>query len=390
MTAKIQKAPHPWAMPWWKALLLALPMGLLSAMLLMGSGGPPEDGLMALSLGITWLMLNAVFFLMLKTGQTHRYRWPMFTLVALAMFVTFAAMIKAERGSVALTEVNMIQGQTPFCHLVIPMVLLPAAITGTVIFPGSMLEGFASIGSMLVIWFGMSLVLGRAWCSWTCFYGGWDEGASHLAKKARIKKIDRKWTYLPYAMLLFIVLMSALTLSPTYCEWFCPFKAVTEYPEVNSLLTLIQTIIFVVLFAGLVIVLPILTRKRIQCGLFCPFGAMQSFTNKVNVFDVRIDTEKCTQCGLCVRTCPTFSLDDSCLESGQPLLTCTKCGQCIDACPQKAISFHVKGTKPHLHPQVARVLFLYPAYLSLVVLGGGTVAYAIWSLLKWVTTGQLF
>jgi ferredoxin-type protein NapH len=39
---------------------------------------------------------------------------------------------------------------------------------------------------------------------------------------------------------------------------------------------LIQNGIFVVLFAALVVVLPLLTKKRTQCSFFCPFGAFQS------------------------------------------------------------------------------------------------------------------
>ena len=61
----------------------------------------------------------------------------------------------------------------------------------------------------------------------------------------------------------------------------------------------------------MVVVLPLLTKKRTQCGLFCPMGAMQCVTNKVNVYDVRIDPDKCSECGHCVRQCPTFSFDAS-------------------------------------------------------------------------------
>lgn len=125
----------------------------------------------------------------------------------------------------------MISGETPFCHLVIPMIIVPVAVTRTIIFPGSLLEGFANVASMIVLWLGVSLALGRGWCSWGCFYGGLDEGFSRVLKKPVIKKIDRKWIYLPFAVLLVIVLTSALTLSPPYCEWLCPFKAVTSSPR---------------------------------------------------------------------------------------------------------------------------------------------------------------
>ncbi|MBN1934319.1 MAG: 4Fe-4S binding protein [Anaerolineae bacterium] len=387
MTATI-KTQHPFKLKWWQAALLALPMLLLSAMMMLGPSGG-GDTLQTATWLFTWALLNVFFFLMLLTGHTHRYRSILFVAVAVGFAIYFITNLIETRGSMILTETNVIEGETPFCHLVIPMILIPAALTQTIIFPGSLLEGFAPIAGMIVLWLGVSLALGRGWCSWGCFYGGFDEGFSCLAKKARIKHIDHKWTYLPYAVLLVIVLTSALTLSPTYCEWLCPFKAVTEFAEITSVKVLIQTIIFVTLFLGTVIVLPFLTKRRVQCGLFCPFGAMQSFLNKINIFELRIDTEKCSKCLKCVRSCPTFSLDENSLASGKPSITCTKCGQCIDACPKNAISYHIKGTPIGLHPNVARVLFIYPAFLLLVVIGGGMIAGGLWRILMLITTGSM-
>lgn len=366
---------------WGKSILLTLPM-LLFSTLMMTQGQIPGDPLQLAATAITWLGYNAAFFLMLKTGRTDRYRAVLFILTALAMIITFSAIIESTRGSAALSDEDVINGRTPFCHMVIPMIILPAAVTGTIIFPGSLLTGFASIATMVTLWLGSSLVLGRGFCSWMCFYGGLDEGCSRLAKKPILRKINRAWIYFPFALLVVIVLVSAATLSPTYCEWLCPFKAVTEYAAVTNLLTLIQTIIFVALFIGLVIVLPILTRRRVQCGLFCPFGAMQSLTNKANIFDIRIDASKCSGCGLCIRTCPTFSLDENSLKSGRSLISCTKCGKCIDSCPKNAISYHIKGTPVSSRTNLARMLFLYPAFLLMTAFTSGTVIYAIWELFK--------
>ena len=136
-------------------------------------------------------------------------------------------------------------------------------------------------------------------------------------------------------------------------------------------------------------VLPVLTRKRVQCALFCPFGAMQAIFNKINIFDVRIDTAKCTQCKACLRNCPTLSLDESSLSSGRPLMSCTKCAQCIDACPQGAVSYHIKGTPVGVRPATARVLFLYPAWMLYSLLGGMIVTSGLWRILRLVTTGSM-
>jgi polyferredoxin len=150
----------------------------------------------------------------------------------------------------------------------------------------------------------------------------------------------------------------------------------------------VQTAIFLSLFAGLVILLPLLTKRRTQCGLFCPLGALQGLSNKINVFDVRIDKTKCNECGLCIRQCPTFSLDENSVKAGRTLMSCTKCGQCVDACTKKAISFHVKGTPLGTRLNVARILFLYPAFLAFSAIGGGMIVSALWRILKLVTTGS--
>jgi polyferredoxin len=313
----------------------------------------------------------------------------LFIVYAVSFVIAFIPNLLEMRGSMSITREEMIQGHTPFCHMVIPMTLIPAALSRTIIFPGSMLEGFAAIGSMLVLWLGVSIALGRGWCSWGCFYGGLDEGFSKIGARPILKTVPRRWTYLPYAVLVSVALLSAATLTPMYCAWLCPFKTVTEYAAITSTANLIQAVIFVSLFLGLVVVLPFLTKRRTQCGLFCPMGAFQSFTNLFNVFDVRVDTGKCVQCGRCERVCPTFSIDRDTIEKGKTHLTCTKCGRCVDECPKGAISFHIKGVPVGIGTQAARLMFIYPAFLLVGIMGSGMLSPAIGRILLLVTTGRL-
>ena len=97
---------------------------------------------------------------MLVTGETFRFRSVLFIVIALGMIIFFSTTVLSTRGSIAVSEDTFFSGETPFCHLVIPMIIVPALMTGTVIFPGSMLEGFAPIALMLVLWTAASLVGG--------------------------------------------------------------------------------------------------------------------------------------------------------------------------------------------------------------------------------------
>jgi ferredoxin-type protein NapH len=372
-----------------KTLLLCLPM-IIITLLMLSAGKMPTEPARLIAFVAAYIFINVIFFLMIRTGETDRWRSILFVMYAATFVLSFIGNLVAERGSMAISEANMIEGLTPFCHIVIPMTLIPAALTKTIIFPGTIIGTKHAIAGMFVLWIGSSLALGRGFCGWVCFFGGLDEGFSRLFKRARIKSINPKWTYFPYAVLLLIVLASAVTLAPFYCQWLCPFKAVTEYAEITSVKTALQAVIFVSLFIGLVMVLPALTKRRIQCSLFCPMGAFQSWTNKINVFDIRVNPEKCIKCKKCIQVCPTFSINEATIAQGKAALTCMKCGKCIDACKQKAIFYHIKGTPlTDGKVEIYRRLFIYPAFIFLATMAGGFVQDAIVKMIKLITTGSM-
>lgn len=371
-----------------KAVLWSLPMLALSVFMFFGQGGIPRDPLRAIPFFLTLILINALFYLMIRTGRTDRYRAVFFITMAILFVISFLAHFQEERGSMALTPGEAIKGRTPFCHMVIPQTAIPAALSQTIIFPGSILGPY-SIASMIALWLGAMLALGRGFCAWGCFFGGLEDGFSRVRRKPLIRKFAERWTYLPYAVLVVVVVMSALLLSPFYCEWLCPFKTVTEYFEVNSFQRMLQAVLFVGLFVGLVVVLPVLSRRRTQCGLFCPMGAFQSIFNKVNPFEIVIARDQCKDCDKCVRECPTFSLDAGSVAQGKTRISCMKCGKCVDECPTGAISYHIKGTRAQWNPSGARMYFLYPAYLFLTVFGGGMIQDGMYRILLLVTTGSI-
>jgi polyferredoxin len=373
----------------WKSILLCFPMILL--ILIFISGGKPDlsTPVRAAAFLITFVFLVTLFFLILYTGKTDRYRAVGFVTLALFFALTFIAELVRARGSMTFSQENLLACDIPFCHIVTTMIIVPIALTNSIIFPGSIIGGFASIASMLVIVIGVSLALGRGFCSWGCFYGGWDDGASRILKKQKIKKINPVFRWMSFAVLIVIAFTSAMALNPVYCDWLCPFKTVTEFEKVTSFTVLMKTIVFVSLFAGLVIILPVLTRKRIQCATFCPMGALLALTNKINAFDVRIDRSNCNDCELCAKSCPTLSLNSGDLAMGRPSVTCMKCGKCIDTCTRKAIHFHIKGTPVGKNLNWARNLFLYPSFLLLAIFLGGPMQSGIVMIVNFIKTGNL-
>jgi ferredoxin-type protein NapH len=364
-------------------ILLALPMFILT--LAPASMGFSPDPLQLIPLAITYLIFNGVFFLILYTGKTDSYRAFLFTLTAVTFPISFILGLYEERGHfMVLTFEDLLGGNTPFCHLGVPQTLLAILTKKVIIFPGTA----QTVAMMFFMWIGISLALGRGWCSWGCFWGGWEEGFSRLKKKPWITKFHPYLRYIPFAVLLATVLVSTMTLSPQYCWWICPFKAVSEFLEIANAKIIIQTVIFVTIFLGLVIILPLLSKKRTQCSFLCPFGAMQSLINPITPFSIAIDREKCSGCKRCIKVCPVFSMDETSLQKGKPEVTCIKCGKCIDNCPKGAVSYQIKGTRLGLHTQAKRLLFLYPAFLVLTFIGGQYLSGALYRIMLFITTGS--
>lgn len=363
-----------------RSILLTLPMILIILLMLSGGQNVFADSVHGLAYLVTVIFYGTMFFMMHYKGEADKWRAIAFFASAVLFSVTFMSNLVEMRGSTTYSESEIMSCEIPFCHIVTTMVIIPAAIKQTIIFPGSILTGFASISSMLVIVLGAGLILGRGFCSWGCFYGGWDDGFHRIGKKTWITRINESYRYFALAMLIVMALWSASTLMPEYCNWLCPFKLVTERDKVVDAESLIKTIIMVVLFVALVVVLPILTKKRVQCATFCPMGALMSIFNKVCIFSVRNNRSKCIDCGKCRKVCPMLAID----QKHQPLINCSMCGKCVDACPTGAMQYHIKGTAMGKKITTVRTLFLYPAYAFMVTLTGGSVVNAIELIIKWI------
>lgn len=367
-----------------RCLLLTLPIALWSLLMFSGWFRQPNRSQRIASI-ITVVFMVVLFFMMMRTWSTYRWRRWFFVALGLLFPIGFIHQVMVMRGTMGIPIEEMIAGRTPFCFMPIPLLILPAAFFKTLVFPGSILpKGGMSGGGMAAmagIWLAVTIVVGKGWCSYACFFGGIEEGIASVPASAKLRKIDPRWRYGPWAVLLAMALLSLALFEPAYCMWLCPFKAVSEYIAARNTVGMVQNGIFIILFAGLVIALPLLTKKRTQCAFFCPFGAFQSLFNKTSVFDVKIDRTRCTPCVLCQKSCPTMSLTEESIAKGETLMSCMKCGACVDSCPKDAIAWHIRGTEVAVKPERARLMFLYAAWAMAVMFGGSIIAQGLATIL---------
>lgn len=85
-------------------------------------------------------------------------------------------------------------------------------------------------------------------------------------------------------------------------------------------------------------------KGRIYCNTICPVGTLLGLLARHAWFKIRIDTDKCVECGLCARHCKASCIDA--LHHRIDHSRCVVCGNCIGECRHGALSFsHVKEHK---------------------------------------------
>jgi ferredoxin-type protein NapH len=164
-------------------------MLLISAVLWLGDVLSKGDLLLTVVAVLTYLAFSVLFLLMLITGRTHRYRSVMLMAAALALPLDFIPWMIETYGSMLLTDETIYSSGASFCPLTMPMIIVPALVKRVVIFPGELLPTAAhgAFSVMFTLWVGASLSVGRGWCSWGCYYGGWDELFSRVRRRPLIR-----------------------------------------------------------------------------------------------------------------------------------------------------------------------------------------------------------
>jgi ferredoxin-type protein NapH len=295
-----------------------------------------------------WVVfVGAIAFLIAYTGQISRWRGVFFITIAWGFLLSFKAHLLGLHGkwffSPDIREV-------PFCHIAIAASFFNSLYQQVLAWQSHRwaMWGPLSIG---FLWLAVTLAIGRGFCSWGCFYGGLDEGFSRLGRRPLVgaHKLPSRWRDLPAAMLLFMLLVSLGTMLPIFCLWVCPLKITTAFLDPMGPARIVQLILFSTVGLAALVILPFLFKKRVFCGLICPFGAWQSFVGRLHPVRVTITPDLCTRCGKCERACPTWAIgapmgSDPALERGlTPSVYCNLCGECIAACPEQAIHYSILG-----------------------------------------------
>ena len=194
----------------------------------------------------------------------------------------------------------------------------------------------------------LGLMFARTICGFFCPVGLGQE-LLYKVKTPKLKKsrYTRILSYFKYVLLVVFVIAIPLIYStvPGFCKYICPAGTSAAALQLsngnnNDLYETLKFLFswkFTLLIAFIVLSIFI---YRFFCRFICPLGAIYGFFNKIALIGVKLDRQKCIDCGLCIQTC---KMDIRHVGDHE----CINCGECIPVCPTQAISW--KGSKIFIH-----------------------------------------
>ncbi|UCC67180.1 MAG: 4Fe-4S binding protein [Armatimonadota bacterium] len=190
----------------------------------------------------------------------------------------------------------------------------------------------------------LAVVGNKLICGWACPFGALQELAFSLPMLRRLKqkKIPFVASNTARCALFIVVLLLLFGIIGGQ-------KGLVVYHFLNpfNLFNLdIETVsIGSTIFAALALSLG---AYRPFCQFISPLGFLSWLLERGSVFRVKIDRERCTNCGACIRACPLQAASGRVAGKRFPA-DCFSCGRCLNVCPEDAIAYGLVGRKPGVH-----------------------------------------
>ena len=180
----------------------------------------------------------------------------------------------------------------------------------------------------------LAIVGNKMICGWACPFGALQELIYSLPifRKIKQKKLPFVWTNAIRAGLFLTTLLFLFGIiggrkGTVIYHYVNPFNLFNlDFESLSILLTVIITLV-----GSLIIYRPF-------CQLICPFGFISWIAEQFSINRVRIDKDKCTQCGACIKACPLEAAKGRAAGNRLPA-DCFSCARCLNVCPVDAIQY---------------------------------------------------
>ncbi|MFK3619669.1 quinol dehydrogenase ferredoxin subunit NapH [Pasteurella multocida] len=214
-------------------------------------------------------------------------------------------------------------------------------MTDPLIMAESLATGFmptmtALLGALIVVVF-YAILGSRVFCAWVCPLNIVTDASAWLRRKLEIRQSAKLPRGLRYAILVMILLGSALS-GLLLWEWLNPVAALGR-ALIYGFGATVWLVLAVFLFDLFIV-------EHGWCGHLCPIGAAYGVIGVKGLFRIKVEhRQQCDNCMDCYNVCPEPQVLRDPLHaknSESPLVLskdCISCGRCIDVCPEKVFIF---------------------------------------------------
>lgn len=193
------------------------------------------------------------------------------------------------------------------------------------------------------------IMFGRWICGWLCPFGLLQD-LLHKIKTPKLKKsrFTRVLSFFKYVVVaVFVVILPLIYMTkdfplPAFCKYICPAGTIGGAigllinPGNEGMFGMLGPLFTWKFVLAISIVVSCVFIYRTFCRFLCPLGAIYGLFNKFSLFGIKLEKNKCINCGKCISVCKMDIHHVGDIE-------CINCGECISHCPTKAITY--KGAK---------------------------------------------
>lgn len=256
---------------------------------------------------ILWFITLIIAFILLKSGKIKS---NLRNLMYLSIVIIFGVILGADPGPMGtLKDTIVLFGQYK--------VFFPPRVIALVI----MLLGIVIANKFI--------------CSWGCQVGTLQDLIFRLNRNKNqlpiIKQYRISFLVSNTVRIIFFIVFTLIAVFWVFdiIEPIDPFKIFK--PDVLGIMG--------ILFVSAILILSLFVYRP-WCHIFCPFGLAGWIVEKISIFRIKVDYDKCIACGKCEKACPS-SVMGAILRRDKVIPDCFSCGSCIESCPTGAISFSV-------------------------------------------------